>query len=423
MNGREIAYQILMDVYSKKTYSNLALNRAFRTHNVSVKDRSFITNLVYGVLQNDIALDYIISNVLTKETIRLKMRVLLKMALYQKRHLDRIPLYAIINESVSIVKKNESNSLSAFANAILHKLLETDFEIKRSNFSSDYEYYSTLYSCPLWILKLIAKQYGDQNAFQYAYYNQVEAPFALRLNTMLTTKEKLLQKDQLFKAGNLSPVGLFYQGNIPINHTNEHLNGLISVQDESGQLVALKLEPSEEDYILDMCAAPGSKTGHIAEMMNNKGKIVAVDLYEHRLKLLEHNLRRLHLTNVEIKQADAMELNKHYRSGTFDKILLDAPCSGFGVIRRKPDIALKIQPHNLDELEIIQKRMLIAASKLLKKGGTLVYSTCTLNKKENEMQVKYLLERDSSFKLVEERTIFPQEYMSDGFYIAKLIKE
>lgn len=423
MNVREVAFQVLLDVYQRGTYSNLALNKALNSHSFITKDRAFLTHLVYGVIQHDLRLDYYINAILEKEKLRTNMRIMLKMALYQQRFMDKVPLYAIMNESVEIVKKMDGPQVAKFANAILHKLLESTYEIERSMFESEMEYRSIYYACPLWILRLISKQYGEEKAYQYAQYNLIQPPLSLRVNQLRIKKEDLIAQNPAFKTGFLSLDGVVYEGDVMMADLQELQNGLVSIQDESGQLVARILDPSPQDYVLDMCAAPGSKTGHIAELMMNQGKIVAIDLHPHRIKLLKHSLQRLMISNTQAFAYDALKLQELYRAETFDKILVDSPCSGFGVIRRKPDIALKIAPETLDELVVLQKNLLLEAARLLKKGGTLVYSTCTLNKKENEMQVKLLIEKVPTLKLVSEQTIFPHEYQSDGFYIAKLVKE
>lgn len=422
MNVREVAFQVLMDVYQRGTYSNLALNQALKTHSFILKDRFFLTRLVYGVIQNDIRLDYYINQILVQEKIRQNMRILLKMALYQKRFMDKVPLYAIMNETVEIAKKMDGVLVAKFANAILHKLLNSEFEVARSQFESELEYRSVFHSCPLWILRLIAKQYGEESAYQYVRYNQIPPPMSMRVNTMKTDPATLMKENPIFKPSLLTSSAVMYCGEQPILELKEFQQGVVSVQDESGQLVAQMLDPKPGEYILDMCAAPGSKTGHIAELMKNEGKIVAIDLHPHRISLLQETLKRLEITNTKPIPYDALKLKDLYKAETFDRVLVDAPCSGFGVIRRKPDIALRITPQALDELVVLQSKLLVEAVRVLKKGGTLVYSTCTLNRKENNAQIQHLCDNNPDLTLVSEQTIFPHQYQSDGFYIAKLTK-
>ena len=216
---------------------------------------------------------------------------------------------------------------------------------------------------------------------------------------------------------------MFYTGDEPIGNVKEFLEGLVTVQDESGQMVAEIMDPKENCSILDMCAAPGSKTFHMASKINNKGKIVAIDLYEHRIQLLKNQIKRLGATSVIPVCYDSTKLLEKYQEESFDYVLLDAPCSGYGVVRRKPDLLVNIDQKDLDGILSLQKELIDVAVKLVKNQGTLVYSTCTLNKKENESQVEYLLNKYPNFKVVEQRVIFPDEFDSDGFFICKLVRE
>ena len=196
---------------------------------------------------------------------------------------------------------------------------------------------------------------------------------------------------------------------------------MVTIQDESSQLVAPLLSPSEDDLVLDMCCAPGSKTTHLAALMNNKGKIIACDLFEHKIKLVKENLKRLNISNVELHAIDATTLKEKYLEGTFDKILLDAPCSGLGVMKRKPEIKYH-DSSVMDTIIPLQAKLLDNAYYLLKNNGKMVYSTCTINKKENEQMIKKFLEKYPDMKIVEERKILPFVYDSDGFYMCKLEK-
>jgi 16S rRNA (cytosine967-C5)-methyltransferase len=214
-----------------------------------------------------------------------------------------------------------------------------------------------------------------------------------------------------------------FVGSDSVFETSEYKAGLISPQDESGQLVAPQLDPKPGDYILDMCAAPGSKTMHLAELAQDKAKIIAIDLYPHRVKMIEASKKRLQIKGVSALELDALTLKNTFKEQEFDKILLDAPCSGYGVIQRKPDILLNTKQENLDQLIKLQQGLIDQALVMLKKGGTFVYSTCTLNRKENDLQVAYALSKDSNLKLISSRQILPSEYQSDGFFYAKFIKE
>ena len=213
---------------------------------------------------------------------------------------------------------------------------------------------------------------------------------------------------------------LFYKrGNLA--YTSYYKEGKVTIQDESSQLVARLLDPQKTDYVLDMCSAPGSKTTHLAALMENQGKIEAYDLYKHKVKLIEHNLKRLGVKNVHVQAGDSTKLIEHYPPETFDLILLDAPCSGFGVLKRKPEIKYH-DSSVMDGLIPLQALLLENAYNLLKNDGTMVYSTCTINKKENGMMIEHFIQKHPDMKVIEQRTILNYEYHTDGFYMCKMKK-
>ena len=223
------------------------------------------------------------------------------------------------------------------------------------------------------------------------------------------------------REGQLSKDALYFKsGNIALS--KEYKEGLLSIQDESSQCVALLLNPSSDDYVLDMCSAPGGKTTHLAQIMQNKGRIDAYDLYEHKIPLIENQCKRLGITNVFASAYDSTKLNEKYEPKTFDKILLDAPCSGLGVLSRKPEIKYN-DSSSMDEIIKIQEKLLENAYDLLKNGGNMVYSTCTINKKENEKQIQSFIKKHPDMIVLKERTILPFEYHSDGFYMCLLTKK
>jgi len=422
MQARNLAYSILNSVYKDKGFVNLLLNNALNEANLKPNDRGLVTNIVYGVLQNSMYLDYIVRHYCVDKKVDSRMRTLLKCAFYQMYFMDKIPNYAIVNESVEIAKKEMGLQASKFANAVLNNAIRNPFELKKEDFKDELSYLCMKYSHPEWLIRMIGKHYGLDKAISYMKSNVTPPSLSLRVNTLKTSVEEML-KIPYFKKGNLSPVGLFYEGSEPIGNVKEFLDGLVTVQDESGQMVAEIMDPKENSNILDMCAAPGSKTFHIASKIQNKGKIIAVDIYEHRIQLLKNQIKRLGATSVIPVCYDSTKLLEKYPEENFDIVLLDAPCSGYGVVRRKPDLLVNIDQKDLDGILSLQRQLIDVAVKLVKKNGTLVYSTCTLNKKENENQVEYLLNKYPDFKVIEQRVIFPDEYDSDGFFICKLVRE
>ena len=422
MQARKLAYSILNSVYKDKGFVNLLLNNALNESNLKPNDKGLVTNIVYGVLQNSMYLDYVIRHYCVDKKVDARMRTLLKCAFYQMYFMDKIPNYALVNETVEIAKSELGLQASKFANAVLNNAIRNPFTLKQSDFKDELSYLCMKYSHPEWLIRMIGKHYGMDKAMSYMKSNVTPPPLSLRVNTLKTSVEEML-KVPYFKKGNLSPVGLFYTGDEPIGNVKEFLEGLVTVQDESGQMVAEIMDPKENCSILDMCAAPGSKTFHMASKIQNKGKIVAIDLYEHRIQLLKNQIKRLGATSVIPVCYDSTKLLEKYQEESFDYVLLDAPCSGYGVVRRKPDLLVNIDQKDLDGILSLQKELIDVAVKLVKNQGTLVYSTCTLNKKENESQVEYLLNKYPNFKVVEQRVIFPDEFDSDGFFICKLVRE
>lgn len=420
MNIREIAVKVINEVIFDKAYSNIVLDKALNNENISQVDKNFITKIVHGVLQNYYLLDYKIKK-LNNKNIKRKIYLILLISIYQIDYMDKIPNYAVINEAVKLTKHLVDNYASKFVNAFLQNYLKENIEVKEEDFKDKFEYYSIKYSMPIFVVRLLIKQYSEEVALKIFESTLLNAPLSLRVNTFKTNKDELLKNSE-YKEGNLDTC-LIYQGETRTKLNNDVINGLVSIQDEAGQLIAPLLELNSDDLVLDMCAAPGSKTCHMGEILKNKGKIIAIDLYEHRLELLNKASKRLGLTNIETKAYDSTKLHEIYKKESFNKILLDAPCSGLGVIRRKMDIKFNVSPQSIDELVALQKDLLEEAYYLLKNKGILVYSTCTLNKKENDKQIERFIKDHLDMKIIKEKTILPYENNSDGFYYCKMIKE
>lgn len=413
---REIAIDILMKYKQEQSYLNLTLNHVFSTHSLTKESKSLITHLVYGTIQNQIYLEYMLEPHL-KSRVKSFEKILLLMSLYQHYFLDHIPDYAIVNEAVQLAKKRKGMKTSKFINAVLKNALSTSRSLDHLE---ERERLSIETSHPSWMVKMLEKQYGLETTKKICYANN-DIPYkTARVNTIKTTREKLLE-NKLFEKGMLSEDALYYHGG-NIAGTNEFKNGLVTIQDESSQMVARLLNPHPHDYVLDMCCAPGGKTAHLAAIMKNQGKIDAYDLYEHKILLVNGLMERLGIEIVNVKCYDATKLKNVYHGETFDKILLDGPCSGLGVLSRKPEIKY----HNssiMDKIIEIQRELLDNAYALLKNDGSMVYSTCTINKKENEKQIQWFIEKYPDMKVIKEMTILPYEYHSDGFYMCLLKKE
>lgn len=414
MNARLLAFRMLKEICLEKKYSNLLLRKELGQ--VDVKDRGFVTQIVYGTLQNYRLCRYqwtpFVKKMPTEET-----AVLLDMSVYQLFYMDKVPAYAIINEAVNITKKDLREGYANLVNAILHNVERAK---EREVSGSKEEVLAIKTSHPDWIVKMWIAQYGYDVAEAICYANLETKPNAVRVNTYKTVKADILKESDEFVEGKLSEDALWYTGNQLI-HSSYYEQGLLSIQDEASQMVARILDPQPKESILDVCSAPGTKSCHMAELMKNEGRIVCGDIHPHRVELIGQGASRLGLTIIEPRTMDACTLSE-LEGEKFDRVLCDVPCSGYGVLARKSDIKYHMVSEDMDTLIPLQKQILETSSFHVKEGGILVYSTCTLNKKENEKQVENFLKNHGEFELLEQKTIYPFEYESDGFFIAKMKK-
>lgn len=404
-----------MYAYEKEgAYLNLLLkDRLYNAEN-----KGLITEIVYGVVRNRLFLDKKISEYSSVKLKKLSLNVLiiLRIAFYEIYFTDSIPDYAIINESVKLAKKYAYKS-SGFVNGILRKAVN----ITESDYPENIKY-----SFPDYIYLKIKEQYGEKSREIFEELNKKKSS-AIRPNELKITKSELkaLLDEECFEENGR----LFIKGSVKSEFFSE---GLFSVSGIASQGAVEALSPKEGEKILDCCAAPGGKTAYIAELMKNTGNITATELHLHRCELIKENLKRLGITNTEVVNADASVKNNEFIE-KFDRVICDVPCSGWGVIGNKPDI--KWQEINIEELKALQKKILENAGCYLKEGGTLVYSTCTLNKEENAEITAEFLEKNKNFKKIPfkitldgivygekgEAEILPYKNTS-GFYICKMKK-
>ena len=410
------AYRILNQYFEDESFLNIALNEELKKSELKREDKDLCTTIVYGTIQNLLAIQYQLQPYIKGKRVKKKIKTLLYLSLYQLMYLDKIPEYAVINEAVNIAKK-QGYQTSKFVNAVLRNFVRNE---RRSLEGLDeLERISIETSHPLWMVKIFNKQYGLEKTKKICLEDNTPPTRSGRVNTLKASKEELL-KEGCFKEGTLSKDALLYdKGNLAL--TSYFKEGKVTIQDESSQLVARLLDPQKTDYVLDMCSAPGSKTTHLSALMENQGKIEAYDLYEHKVKLVEYNLRRLGVKNVHIQAGDSTKLKEVYSEKTFDRILLDAPCSGFGVLKRKPEIKYH-DSSIMDGLVSLQELLLENAYYLLKNDGTMVYSTCTINKKENELMIQKFIEKHPDMEVIKQRTILNYEYHTDGFFMCKMKK-
>ena len=431
MSVKYVAMKLISFV-DKGSYSNIVLNDAFKEFYLTAKEKAFITEIFYGVLRNKNFLDYMIeknTKVIKKEWIR----NLLRISIYQLTFMSS-DAKGVVWEATEIAKKH-GIAISKFINGTLRNYLRNkDLEIKKLHDEKNYE---ILYSIPQYFCDILEKQYGSENLNQ-AIISLKKIPYlSVRVNKLKYSEEEfeefLKEKDiQIIKKVDT----VYYVNSGLIINSKEFKEGKIIAQDASSYLAAKNLGVKPNDLVLDICAAPGGKTAVLAEEMENKGEIIAIDIHQHKKKLIEENMKKLGIDIVKATVLDARNVNKQGRK--FDKILVDVPCSGYGVIRKKPEILYTKNRENVEELASLQLEILNSAADILKDGGELIYSTCTIISQENTENVEKFLNERKEFKVkalnIPENvsgeydklggfSINYKEEIMDNFYIIKLTKE
>ena len=433
---RELALKILYKIDKEQAYSNIMLNEEINKNrqNLNEKDIGLISEIVYGVTAWKLTLDEIIKKYSKIKLKKISPWILnvLRMGIYQIIFLDKIPKSAAVNESVNLAKRYGHASSSNFVNAILRRVEKKDFE-ELYQIEDDIERISKTTSMPDWIVKELLKNDNIEEVEQICKNSNLKPQVTIRINKLKINKEELIKK---LKEQNIECQDIKYQnGNINDSLTEDFLilnkirnienldlfkNGYFTVQDISAGLTAKILNPKPNESVLDACSAPGGKTTYMAELMDNKGIIEAWDIYEHRIKLVEQNAKRLGVDIIKTKVKDSSIYDEKLKE-KFDKILLDVPCLGIGVIKRKPDIKWQRKIEDIREITKIQKLILDKCSKYLKHGGELVYSTCSILKEENEDVIYEFIKKNEDFIIVQNAiiNIIPDKN-KDGFFICKL---
>lgn len=429
---RQKAFEILLKIHISNAYSNLTLDTYLQKDNMETRDKAFVSALVYGVCERQLTLDYNLSKYLKQPVRKLKPEVLivLRLGVYQLLFMDKIPVSAAINESVNLVKANRAAFASGLVNAVLRNVSRNGLVLPEEN---DDNYFSVKYSCPKWLIDMWTKEYGKENTEDILSRSLGEVPVYIRVNTLKTHTDELIsllekegveaQKCECIE----DALVLKKQGSV--EKLDAFKKGLFHVQDLSSQLCCKALSAKEGDNVLDVCSAPGGKAFTISQYIKDNGSVTACDIYPARVKLIESGAERLGIKSIKTEVSDASEVNKNF--SLFDKVLCDVPCSGLGIIRRKPEIKYK-SAQDIDKLHNLQYLILCITAKYVKKRGNLVYSTCSLNPAENtEICKKFLsenkdfvlcdIEGAESFGLVEDKmlTVLPAKNDTDGFFIAK----
>lgn len=428
-NARLQAVKLLGKTFSKGGYSNILLDKTLSETTMGDKDKNFCAALYYGVLERRITLDHIISGYSRMKLSKLRPEILniLRIGIYQIKFMDNIPDSAAVNESVNIVRKLKLGSLSGFVNAVLRNFLRDGKRIKYPE--NNIEKLSVEYSSPEWLVKLLLENYSESQAISLLESSVKKPPVTLRINNIKGETSQIIEKLADFSPESTVIDGCFKISCGDVTKTQAFKDGLFHVQDIASQLCCMALNPKEGDTVLDLCSAPGGKAFTLAELMNDKGRILAFDIHENRVKLIKNGAERLGIRCIEAVTGNASVFNKNIPMA--DKILCDVPCSGLGVIRRKPEIKYK-HFEEFERLPEIQYKILENAAKYLKPGGELVYSTCTVNPVENVQVIdrflmehknfegiKFLEELDSPFDNYKV-TLFPENFNSDGFFISKI---
>lgn len=434
--SRQSAYDTLLAVCKDGAYSNIALDKNLTEDKLDAQAKSFATALFYGVLERRITLDYILVKYSKKPVNKLDKEVLavLEMGIYQLLYMDSVPDNAAVDESVKLVAYARKASAKPFVNAVLRGFIRDKKEYKLPDIKSDkLTHYSVKYSCPKWLFAQWESQYNLETAIELAASSLERPPLTVRVNTLKTTAEKLIgyleNRGVKATAHRYLENCLLLEDTGSIEKSPQYRQGLFYVQDAASQLCVKALNPSAGQVVLDICSAPGSKAFTMAQMMGNEGEIYAFDLYEHKLKLITDSAKRLGISIIKTALQDGAIKNDSIKQA--DRVLCDVPCSGLGIIRRKPEIKYKNEA-DFKDLPEIQYKILENAARYVKSGGCLVYSTCTTNKKENEEVANKFLSQNISFKPLQLSvnfgniegneshmvTLLPHKNECDGFFIA-----
>lgn len=439
--AREQIVDLLIEIEKEDSYAQLVLKRALQ--DTDPKDKGFVTEVIYGTLKYQIKLDYILNQFSKTPVHRMKplIRNLMRMSLYQMLYLDKVPTSAVVNEAVKIAKKRKFQTLSGFVNGLLRNIERQKDQISYPDKTKDLAYAMSIeYAIPKWMIEDWLKIYEEQEVRAICEALNERAQVCVRYNTLKTNavafEETLKQEGIAVSEGAFLEEAFYLKGVDNLQNSPSFKKGEWTVQDESAMLVAHVMRPEEGDLILDMCSAPGGKSIHMAELMNNKGTIMSCDIHPHKLELISKNAERMGITIIKPTLQDGSIKNEDFVEA-FDKVLLDAPCSGLGIMKRKPDIRTHKSREEILEIVKLQQQLVKNAISYVKPGGRLVYSTCTISYQENEGMVRYIRELglelenivDTIPDLLKEAVkdegmiqILPHMAGTDGFFIASFKK-
>lgn len=441
--ARLVALEAIIDILERNNYADDILSSVLNSQNLKKKDKALVTELVYGVTRNKLTLDFLLSKVCRKDLkfLSFKLRNILRLGLYQLEY-TRIPEYAAVNSSVEMAKKTENAQAAAFVNAVLRNLIKKRSSIKFPKLSKTPDYaLSIKYSHPLWLVKRWLETFGIDSTISLLSYNNMPPQTTITVNTMKSSLEEvqnnLKSSDINPKASEIAENCLILGNKGAVTQLPGYYEGHWFVQDEVSSLVIDILRPQEDELVIDMCAAPGIKTIKMSNYMKNKGKIIAIDNSSARINKINENCYRLGATNIEVVCADASTF-KLPEDSLADRILLDAPCTNTGVLAKRADARWNRRPKDLQKLSNLQAKLIANTAKLLKPGGTLVYSVCSIEPEEGINVIKDFLKNHSNFTLTNINNLLPPklkdtfkteyaqflpfEHLTDGFFIAHVKK-
>lgn len=441
-SGRALALDALIAIEGEGAYANRILHALFSRRQPEEKEKRLATELVFGTLRHWSKIEFLLNRLLTKELSALPtaIRGVLRLSLYQLLFTNH-PAYAVVNEAVDLTKHGKYRGLSRLVNGVLRNYLRRQHEVVQAlpGFGDDpIGHLSIVHSHPRWLVERWVERWGAETTHRLVAANNLPAPLSVRTNTLMISRDALLA--ELAKVGMEAepaatiPEAIRLKSGGDLTGNPLWAAGYFYVQDEASMLVAHLLAAQPGEVIADLCAAPGGKTTHLAQLMKNTGRIFALDQHEHKTGLIAENARRLGIGIIEPLTADARDWRP---AEPVDAVLLDAPCTGTGVLRRRPDIRWRRQPMDLAQLVVLQKELLDHAASLLKPGGRLVYSTCSLEKEENETQIQNFLATHPAFRVdlpanfadnfTKERVAegfltIPRADEPDGFFMTRLVK-
>jgi len=427
-NVRQIASDILHKVESQKAYADLLLDHHLRSDDLVEADRGLLTELTYGTLRWRGKIDAQLGPLLKRSLTDTDpfIRNLLRITLYQLLFLDKIPAYAAVNEAVEIAKATKPRS-AGFVNGVMRTLLRQRTKSERGPDSqSGVAKLTEEYSHPQWLIDRWLEYFGEEQAKALMLACNQRTPLVVRVNSRKTSREKLLgswhQHGIAADPAAASPQAIRLPTGVSIEALPGFGEGLFQVQSEASQMISYLLDPAPGERILDACAAPGGKTTHLAELIGDQGEIVAIDTSARGVERIEQNAQRLGLKSIHAQCANASKPLADNLAGPYDRILVDAPCSGLGTLRSHPEIKWQRDNTDIARLAALQARILQAIAQNLKVGGVLVYSTCTLTLDENERVVEKFVRDNSQFELTEAARYLPQSarHMVHGKYFQAL---